>query len=128
MPHTAEYYLSKGFDRKAAEYFASGRKKITVVIPNDNFTLTIRFDNGEMRLYDMRPLLKTGTVFEPLMQMKNFQRVYLDDTHSIAWDIDPRIDSNKVWNNKVDLCPDSVYMDSIPVASGGYTHGTERRS
>ena len=106
MANTVEYYLSKGFDRKAAEYFAGGKKKIVGVVANRDFTLTIRFDNGEKRLYDMRPLLKKGTVFEPFTDMENFSRVYVDDTHSIAWDIDPNVDSNKVWNNKVDLCAD----------------------
>ena len=50
------------------------------------------------------------------MQIENFRRVYLDDTHSIAWDINPDIDSSVVWNNKVDLCPDTCYIDSIPIS------------
>lgn len=115
MANTIEYYLSKGFDRKTAEYFAGGKKRITGVVANEDFTLTIHFDNGENRLYDMRPLLKRGTVFEPLIEFENFRRVYVDDTHCIAWDIDPSIDSRKVWNNKVDLCPDSCYLDSVPL-------------
>ena len=102
MANTVEYYLSKGFDRRAAEYFAGGKKKIVGVVANRDFTLTISFDNGEKRLYDMRPLLKKGTVFEPF-------------TDSIAWDIDPNVDSNKVWNNKVDLCADECYIDSVPM-------------
>lgn len=115
MANTVEYYLSKGFDQKTAEYFAGGRKKITGVIPNNDFTLTISFDNGEKRLYNMLPHLKKGTVFEPFMDLKNFCRVYVDDAHCIAWDIDPNIDSSKVWNNKVDLSADSCYLDSVPV-------------
>lgn len=108
-------YLSKGFDRKTAEYFAADKKRITGVVPNDDFTLTICFDNGEKRLYDMRPLLKKGTVFEPFIKPENFHRVYVDETHCIAWDIDPNIDSRQVWNNKVDLCPDACYIDSVPL-------------
>ncbi len=115
MTRTVDYYLSKGFDLKAAEYFASGRKKITGVIPNDDFTLTISFDNGEKRLYDVRPLLQKGTEFEIFADIENFRRVYIDDTNCIAWDIDPNIDSNKVWSNKVDLCPDGCYIDSVPI-------------
>lgn len=65
----------------------------------------------------MRPLLTRGTVFERLIKWKNFCRVYVDEEHTIAWDIDPNIDSNKVWNNKIDLCPDSCYIDSVPVRS-----------
>ena len=36
-------------------------------------------------------------------------------TICIAWDIDPNIDSHQVWNNKVDLCPDTCYIDSVPL-------------
>lgn len=115
MGKSVDFYISKGFDRKMAEYFASGRKRITGVTPNDNFTLTIRFDNGERRIYDVAPLLKPRTVFEPFMDIANFRRVYVDDAHCIAWDIDPSVDSSVVWSNKVDLCPDSCYVDSIPI-------------
>ena len=118
MNKNVDYYLSKGFDRKMAEYFASGRKKIVGVIPNDDFTLTISFDNGEKRLYNVAPLLKKGTVFESFADIDNFRRVYVDDQHCIAWDIDPNIDSDIVWNNKVDLCPDVCYVDSIPLGGG----------
>ncbi len=115
MGKSVDYYLAKGYDRKMAEYFAAGRRKIIGVVPNDNFTLTLRFDNGEVRLYDVAPLLRPGTVFAPFRDPENFRRVYLDEQHSISWDIDPTIDSSLVWNNKVDLCPDSCYVDSIPV-------------
>lgn len=118
MEKNVEFYLSKGFDRRTAEYFAGGRKKITGVAPNSDFTLTISFGNDEKRNHDMRPLLKKGTVFEPLAKRENFFRVYVDDNHCVAWDIDPDIDSNKVWSNKVDLCPDACYIDSIPAGSG----------
>ena len=111
-----EYYLSKGFDLKTAEYFANGRRKIIGVIPNDNFTLTISFDNGEKRILDIAPMLIKGTVFETFADIKNFRRVYIDENHSIAWDINPEIDSNIEWNNKVDLCSDSCYIDSIPIS------------
>ena len=32
-------------------------------------------------------------------------------------DIDPNVDSDVVWNNKVDLCPDSCYVDSVPISA-----------
>lgn len=115
MSNTVAYYLSKGFDIKAAIYFAGGKKRITAVAPNDDFTLTINFDNGEKRLYDVRPFLRKGTVFEPLSDIEIFRRVYLDEQHCVAWDIDPAVDSREVWSNKVDLCPDSCYLDSTPL-------------
>ena len=114
MANSVNFYLSKGFDRKAAEYFTNGRKTITAVHANNDYTLTISF-GGVKRLYNMRPLLKKGTVLEPFLDLNNFRRVYLDDTHCIFWDIDPRVDSSTVWINKVDLCPDTCYLDSTPV-------------
>lgn len=118
MPNTVDYYLSKGFDRRMAEYMANGRRRIVEVAPRDDYSLIITFDNGERRRYDMRPALKKGTVFEPFMEWENFCRVYVDDTHSIAWDIDPNIDSNVVWSNKVDICADACYVDSEPLQDG----------
>lgn len=115
MANKLDYYLSKGFDRKTAEYYANGRKKVIDVDPNDDFTLTISFDNGETRILNMQPYLKKGTVFEPFTKLENFRRVYVDNTQCIAWNIDPKIDSNIIWNNKVDICSDSCYLDSIPV-------------
>ena len=115
MGKSVEYYLSKGFDQAAAEYFASGRKRIVAVTANPDFTLLLRFDNNEERIYDVKPLLKPKTVFETFMDFERFKHVYLDETNCVCWDIDPNVDSNIVWNNKVDLCPDSCYIDSVPV-------------
>lgn len=119
MGKSVEYYLSKGYDRKMAEYFASGRKRITKVVPRNDFTLLLSFDNGETRLYDAGPLLQAGTVFAPFREWNNFRRVYLDEDHSVCWDIDPNVDSNEVWNNKVDLCPDSCYVETVVLLSKG---------
>ncbi len=47
--------------------------------------------------------------------IRHFKRVYLDEQNAVSWDIDPNVDSNVVWNNKVDLCPDTCYVDSIPL-------------
>ena len=113
MSNSIEYYLSKGYDRPAAEYFAAGRKKIVAVQLNSDFTLTLDFDNGERRLYDCKPLMESD-VFKLISDYSDFKRVYLDETHCVG-DIDPNVDSNLVWNNKVDLCPDSCYLDSKPI-------------
>ncbi len=115
MPNSVEYYLSKGFEPKMAEYFARGRRTITEVMANDNFSLTLTFDNGEKRVFDASPLLCENTVFEAFRDINNFRRVYLDEDHCVCWDINPDIDSRVYWNNKVDLCPDTCYVDSIPV-------------
>ena len=115
MRNSVEFYMAKGLDRTMAEYFSAGRKTIVSVIPSDDFTLLLTFDNGEKRQYDVKPLIQNGTIFECLKEKELFQRVYLDDANCVAWDIDPNVDSKIVWNNKIDLCPDSCYVDSILV-------------
>lgn len=115
MAKDTKYYLDKGFEPRMAKYFAGGRRIIVSVEANKDFTLTLIFDNGEKKLYDMKPLLKQGTVFEPFLDYENFKRVYLDDIHCVAWDIDPDVDSNIFWNNKVDLSSDTCYVDSVSI-------------
>ena len=115
MPRTIEQYLKMGLDKKMAEYYASGRKKVTAVSARPDYTLLLTFNNGEQRILDMKPTLEKGGVFATFRIYENFQRVYLDDCGEVSWDIDPNIDSNIVWNNKVDICSDFCYVDSIPV-------------
>ena len=115
MKRDVSYYLGLGFDQKTAQYFATGRKKVVSVSANSDFTLTLCFDNGERRLFDAKPFLKKGTVFEHFKKYANFCRVYVDSTSAVAWDIDPKIDSNLVWNNKVDISPDTCYLESCPI-------------
>lgn len=86
------YYLAKGLDRKTAEYFAEGRKRIVHVVPNDNFTLVISFDNGEKRLYDVAPLLQAGTVFAPVSPALFF---VLDITPRWSYSIDNQLVTSK---------------------------------
>ncbi len=116
MNKDVAYYLARGFDPAAAAYYASGRKRITEVCPNPDFTLTLSFDNGERRSYDCKPFLKAGTVFAPFMDYENFRRVYLDEDRCVSWDIDPNVDSRVEWSNKVDLSPDGCYIDSVPLS------------
>lgn len=116
MSKDIQFYLSKGMDQATAAYYASGRKKILSVTPNADFTLTLGFDNGEKRLLDCRPFILDGTVFAPLKVFETFKRVYLDEDGCVSWDIDPDIDSSVVWNNKLDLCPDSCYIDGQPIS------------
>ncbi len=114
MPKSVDFYLSKGFDSKMAHYFASGRKKITAVKPNEDFTLLLTFDNAEKRIFDMKPLLKKNTVFEQFLNYTDFKNVYLDDSNNVCWDKNPNIDSEIEWNNKVDISGDVCYVDSKP--------------
>lgn len=92
------------------DYFASGAKTIKKIIPNKDYTLTIHFNNGEIKLYDMNGMLYG--VLEILKDKDKFKEVFIDEFGNIAWDIDKQVDSSIHWNNRIDLCVDSVYLES----------------
>lgn len=74
---------------------------VTAVTPNDDYTLTLTFTNGETRLYDMKPWLDRG-VFRELQNIGYFRCVCLNGLGSIQW---PR---------EQDVCPDTLYEESVP--------------
>ena len=43
-------------------------KKIISVNPNKDYTLTLSYDDGSIRLYDCKAFLLKDTVFEPFME------------------------------------------------------------
>lgn len=95
------------------EYFKSGPRKIKQIKPNKDYSLTIHFDNQEVRIYDMSANLYG--VFEILKNKDKFEKVFIDEYGNIAWDIDENVDSSINWNNRIDLCTDSVYLESDPI-------------
>ena len=109
MPNTATTYLPP----EVAEYFTNGTRKISSVTAQEDFSLSILFDNGERRVFDMKERLKKKA-FVPIRDWQRFKTVYIDDSGSIAWDADPAVDSSVVWSNHIDLCPDACYIYSVP--------------
>ena len=99
--------------KQVKEYFDKGRRTIDQVTPNEDYTLTVTFDNGETRVYDMSENL--FGVFEILKDKGKFKEAFIDEFGNIAWERDKSVDSNKVWNNKIEICKDSVYIDSKPL-------------
>ena len=96
--------------KRVKDYFEKGKRNIVQVTPNEDYTLTVTFDNQEVRIYDMSKNL--FGVFEILKDKDKFKEVFIDEFGNIAWERDKTVDSNKVWNNKIEVCKDSVYMDS----------------
>lgn len=111
MCKSVDFFIETGMDLATAEYFASGRKKLQSVRANHDYTISLFYEKEEERIFDMKHLIKDG-VFSFLQDNSLFSRVYLDDSGSICWDKDPSVDSDIVWSNKVDLCPDSCYVKS----------------
>jgi hypothetical protein len=76
--------------------------RVQAVSPNIDYTLTLRFTNGEVRLFDVKPYLQFG-IFEELQDMGLFYsaKLYLGSVQ---------------WKNGQDFCSDTLYVDSIPVS------------
>jgi len=107
-------------DQKVKEYFLSGTRKITKVIPCNDYILTLEFDNGEIKTFDMSD--KLFGVFEILKDKDKFNEVFIDEHGNIAWDKDKTVESKAVWNNRIDICKDSLFMAST--LGGKQNYGT----
>ncbi len=98
--------------KKVKEYFEKGDRKIVKVVPNDDYSLTVTFDNNEVGIYDMSNNLYG--VFEFLKDKNTFKKVFIDEFGNIAWEREQKVVSGKPWSNRIEICKDSVYMDSKP--------------
>lgn len=83
--------------------------KVVNVTPLDNYCILAEFENGEKRIGDIKPLLDKA-VFAPLKNIGLFNKVYID-FGAVTWK-----DHN---GNEIDICPDKLYMDSVPYNEGG---------
>ena len=68
---------------------------VVKVVPNEDFTLAVAFDNGEAGILDIKPYLSFG-VFQRLKDREHFKRV------RVAFD-------TIEWDCGVDLDPEFVY-------------------
>lgn len=74
---------------------------ITEVKPLDDYKLLLKFNNDEYRIFDVTPLLEKP-VYKPLKDKILFNKVHIIYGYTIAW------------NEDLDMCPDSLYLDSVP--------------
>ncbi len=73
--------------------------RVIHVKPEQNFKLLLTFSNGEVKHFDVKPYLGIG-IFRELEDLSVFNSVK------------PCLGSIQ-WSNGVDLCPDTLYLDSI---------------
>jgi hypothetical protein len=76
--------------------------RIQKVKPNVDYTLTLTFTNGEVRVFDVKPYLQIG-IFQELQDRGMF------------FSVKPYLGSIQ-WKNGQDFCPDTLYIDSTPVS------------
>ena len=84
------------------------------VVAMDNYLLQITFENGEVRVFDAKPMLKgmEGKWLGELLNVSYFKQVFVND-------------GVVQWPDEQDICPDCVYEDSIPVFENMSENGIE---
>lgn len=75
--------------------------RVQKVQPNTDYTVSIVFDNGEEKLFDVKPYLDKG-IFQELKNPEIFKTVKTS-LGSIQWE------------NGQDFCPDTLYINSIAI-------------
>lgn len=78
--------------------------QIVQVVPNEDYTITVYFEDGKIVLYDITHLLEKK-VFRPLKNKDVFinRCTILNDT--LAWDLDGNRDETKC----IDIDPEIIY-------------------
>ena len=70
-----------------------------------DYKLDLEFTNGERGIYDCSPFLDFG-VFKELKDLNYFKKPQV-------------LDGTVVWPHEQDICPDTLYLDSITHAEHG---------
>ena len=73
------------------------------VEPRDHYRLLLTFENGEKRIFDVKPYLDMN-VFAPLRNIALFKTV-----RAVSGSIE--------WRGEIDLSYDTLYLQSIPVTA-----------
>jgi len=79
--------------------------KVLQVIPTDDFGVYAYFNDGSVRFFDAKPLIRPGTVFEPLQDIEYFKSKLAVINDTVAWDIGGNRDPRKC----VDLDPFVIF-------------------
>jgi hypothetical protein len=79
--------------------------RVKRVVANDDYTLRITFVNGDVGIFDCAGLLSFG-VFQELRNLCYFKRAHVQ--HGTV-----------VWPHEQDICPDTLYEDSVKAAKRG---------
>ncbi|MFN0052763.1 MAG: DUF2442 domain-containing protein [Planctomycetales bacterium] len=76
--------------------------RVTSVVPTNDYRLRLTFTNGAVGEFDCRRLLDFG-VFRELKDTDYFMRASV-------------LHGTVVWPNEQDICPDTLYEESVPIA------------
>ena len=69
--------------------------RVVGVMPNNDFTLLLTFENNEKKVFDVKPYMNKG-IFKELKDMSIFNTVKVKD-------------GTVEWIHEQDFCPDTLY-------------------
>ncbi len=78
--------------------------KVVQVIPNNNFTVYVYFEDGKIVLYDASSLIKKG-IFTVLQDKNIFINTCTVLNDTLAWDLEGNRDNSAC----LDIDPDTLY-------------------
>ena len=61
--------------------------EVLQVYPTDDFIIYLYFNDGTVHRFDVKPLIKEGTVFEPLKDVEVFKNAATVLNGTAAWDL-----------------------------------------
>ena len=73
--------------------------RVTQVTTTEDYTLKLVFSNGECGSYDCGKILDFG-VFKELRDLEYYEQAKV-------------LDGTVVWPHEQDICPDTLYLDSV---------------
>ena len=71
--------------------------RVTKVTPNDDFNLSLEFDDGQHKLFDMSPYLEKG-LFTRLKNLATFKGAYVSF-------------GTVMWSCGLDIAPETLYLE-----------------
>ena len=77
--------------------------RVTTVEPMDDYKILLGFNNGEQRIFDVKPSLKHD-VYKPILDKDVFKLV-------------KAVDGTVEWPGEIDYCPDTLYKRSVLITN-----------
>lgn len=74
------------------------------VIPTKEYTVYLYYDDGNVRVYDAKPIIDKGGIFEQLKELDIFINTCTIMNDTLAWDI---AGNHNEWEC-IDICPDTL--------------------
>ena len=74
--------------------------RVKKVVAKENYTLLVYFTNGEIGMYDVKPLF-VFPIFQSLKELNIFMKVHVGNGNTVCWSED------------IDISPDTISLDSV---------------